>query len=91
MNKKTVIFYGEVVSVGDIMNIDRKGKRPLKKRIVGVKSDDQQLVYFEQREKLDEKLELNQPVSVHYYFAGSSKGEKNYNNIIAIDIVKNGF
>ena len=86
MQKETCSLYGKVHSVGPTISIDRDKKRPFKKRIVGVETEDQQLVFFESRNNLNQPLKIGSSVEVHYYFAGSIKGDKNYNNIIASDI-----
>lgn len=86
MPKETSTMYGRVHSTGPIISIDRENKKPFRKRIIGVESEDQQLVFFESRNNLDAPLKIGTEIEVEYYFAGSIKGDKQYNNIIAANI-----
>lgn len=89
MQKSTAILCGSVQSVGPVITISRENKRPFEKRIIGIETEDQQLVFFESRNNLRESLPVGTKVEVEYYFAGSIKGDKSYNNIIASNIYLN--
>lgn len=82
MQRETSSFDGKIECVGEVNTIERKEKKPFKKRIIGVKKEDGQLAFFESRKDLDKDLPIGSDVTVHYYFAGSIKGEKWYNNAI---------
>ena len=90
MNKETDSFEGTIQCVGEISTIQRKDKKPFDKRLIGVQKDDGQLAFFESRKQLDMELPIGTRVVMHYYWAGSIKNEKMYNNIIVthIQIVK---
>lgn len=89
MQKEKNIIYGKIHNVGPIISVNRSEKKPLKKRIVSVETQDQQLIFFESRNNLNRNLEIGTFVKVEYYFAGSIKGDRNYNNIIASNICTN--
>lgn len=82
MTRETSSFDGKIESVGQINTIDRKEKKPFRKRIIGIKKEDGQVAFFESRKDLDKDLPIGSDVTVHYYFAGSVKGDKQYNNVI---------
>lgn len=86
MQKETSTISGEVYSVSEVISIERNNKKPINKRTIGVKTEDQQLVFFESRINLKQHLPEGTKVVVDYYFAGSIKGERSYNNIIAENI-----
>jgi hypothetical protein len=85
MLKNTSLFGGKVLSVGPITVIE-KGSRNFKRRLLGVISEDNQVIYFEVRKGLNDMPELGKEIVVEYYFAGSCKGDKVYNNIILLTI-----
>lgn len=85
-SKNTFTICGRIHSVTPVVVITRENKAPFSKRIVGVKTEDQQLVFFESRTALQKDLPIDTSVVVDYYFAGSIKGTMNYNNIIATNI-----
>ena len=85
-NRETNSFDGVIEHVGDINTIDRKEKKPFTKRLIGVKKEDGQLAFFELRKDLDKELPIGTKITVHYYFAGSVKGDKWYNNAIIKDM-----
>lgn len=82
MNKETTSFSGTIHSVSPVATIDRKDKKPFRKRIIGIKKTDGQVGFFESRKDLEKDLLIDTPVTIHYYFAGSVKDEKCYNNLI---------
>lgn len=82
MNKETSSFSGVILSVSEVATIDRKDKKPFRKRLIGIKKEDGQVGYFESRKELEKELPAGMKVTVHYYFAGSSKNDKCYNNVI---------
>lgn len=82
MTRETTSFDGKIECVGEINTIERKEKKPFRKRIIGVRKDDGQLAFFESRKDLDNEIPVGSLVTIHYYFAGSVKNEKWYNNAI---------
>lgn len=89
MDRNTVQFQGTIDYIGEIVTVKRENKKALSKRTVGVISDDNQRVFFEYRDKLDRNIGVGDAVKVDYYFSGSAKNDKLYNNIIAVGISKN--
>lgn len=88
-NRKTYNLEGKVIISTDIMQIKRKDGNPFCKRTIGVETNEKQVVFFESRIDLDTNWEIGEQVLVQYYFAGSVKGDKIYNNIIASKIIPN--
>lgn len=88
MLKKTCYFEGEVISMGEIISI-QKGNKEFKRRLLGVISEDNQVIYFEARKTLNGLPDIGKKVKVEYYFAGSCKGDKVYNNIVILNIELN--
>lgn len=87
MQKNLSKISGKVISVSEPIFIERKEKNSFTKVTVGVSTKDQQTIFFELRETLPLMPEVNDNVIVSFYFAGSTKGEKVYNNIIATNFV----
>ena len=88
-NRKTYNLEGEVIISTDVVQIERKGGNPFTKRTIGIETNEKQVVFFESRVDLDTKWQIGKQVKVQYYFAGSIKGDKIYNNIIASKILPN--
>lgn len=82
MNKETTSFSGTIHSVGQVNTIDRKDKKPFRKRIIGIRKADGQIGFFESRKDLEREIPIGTKVTIHYYFAGSIKEDKQYNNLI---------
>lgn len=80
-------FVGEIITIGDVFVLERNERPSINKRTIGVKGYGQQVVYFEHRNTLNENIKIGSLVRVAFYFAGSQKGDKNYNNIIAHTII----
>lgn len=89
-NRKTYNLEGKVIISTDVVQIERKDGNPFSKRTIGVETNEKQIVFFESRVNLDNEWEIGEQVKVQYYFAGSVKGDKIYNNIIASKILPNG-
>lgn len=85
MKKNLMSMTGKVISVGAVVSIEKKHKT-YSRRLIGVQSEDEQVVFFEQRKDFDVDYSAGMPVKVDYYFCGSMKGDKVYNNIIATSI-----
>lgn len=85
MNKNLSIIEGEIISVSAPLHIERREKPSFVKVTMGLRTSDGQIIFFEVRESVIsfEQLLSGGTASVEYYFAGSIKGDKKYNNIIA--------
>jgi|694.fasta_scaffold00217_81 hypothetical protein len=88
-NRKTYSLEGKIIAVTNAIQIERRDGNPFNKRTIGVETNEKQIVFFESRIDLDTQWKIGEKVSVQYYFAGSIKGEKVYNNIIASKIIPN--
>lgn len=88
MKKKCNVAEGEIFSVSDPIKIKRQQKAPFTKITLGLVTEDGQKIFFEVREMVSgwSDLKVGQPASVEYYFTGSIKGDKVYNNVIAKSI-----
>ncbi|ALN97177.1 single strand DNA binding protein [Flavobacterium phage Fpv1] len=89
-NRKTYNLEGKVIISTDVVQIERRDGNPFSKRTIGVETNEKQVVFFESRVDLDNEWQIGEQVKVQYYFAGSIKGDKIYNNIIASKILPNG-
>lgn len=88
MKKRCNVVEGEIISVSKPIKIERQQKASFTKVTMGLRTDDGQIIFFEVRDILSgwDILKLGETATVEYYFAGSTRGDKVYNNIIAKSI-----
>lgn len=87
MAKVTDTFTGKIHCIGEIISVQRKDKQTFDKRTIGVQKEDGQIGFFEMRKNLEaENIQVGLDVTVHYYWAGSIKDKKWYNNIVITHI-----
>lgn len=88
---KTTSLTVEVVEVGELIPIKRKGKPDLNKIMMVVRTSDNQVFYPEVRNSNLKKLNNiyeGDIVKIEYSLQGSEKSYKRYNNIVIEDIIK---
>ena len=85
MKKNLNVIKGEITDISSIITIERQQKSSFRKVTVGVMTEDGQLIFFEVRDVVKgwDAIKVGEQVSISYYFAGSIKDDKLYNNIIA--------
>jgi len=89
-NRKTYVLEGKIITLTDVIQIERKNGNPFSKRTIGVETNEKQIVFFESRIDLDTEWQIGEQIKVEYYFTGSIKGDKVYNNVVASKILPNG-
>ena len=92
MIKKTATIVGKVITKSEVVTIPRANKDDLLKQSIGIETDDGQKVFFEVKPNHFEKVKfirMGMEISVSYFFSGSEKNGKQYNNIwiSEIDVV----
>lgn len=87
MRKQLIAITGEVFSISKPLHVERLKKASFTKKTLGIVTKDQQKVFFELREPFLEELEVGDNTTIEFYFAGSTKGEKSYNNLIVANAV----
>lgn len=88
-NRKIYQLEGKITIVTESVTIERKDGNPFNKRTIGVVTDEKQVVFFESRKDLNVQWQIGDKVKINYYFAGSFKADKIYNNVIASKIISN--
>jgi len=89
MQKNYTTFTGNIHSLTDTISIKRASKKDFFKRIIGLKTEDNQLMFIEARNSklaLLENVSLNDYVTVEVSFEGSEKNDKQYNNIFLYNL-----
>ena len=88
-------FEAEVVvhDISELINIERKDNRDMKKIMVTLETRDGQILFAELRNNKIElmnkvRLAVKDKVTVFFTFQGSQKKDKKYNNIYIVDIKK---
>lgn len=85
MDKQNFELIANVVSIGNVETFERMGKTPLSKRNIALETEDGQKLFCEIRPsnfEVAEYIRSGHKIKVSYIFAGSSKGDRQYNNII---------
>lgn len=89
MERQLDTFTGEITHITEVRTIERLAKAPFKKSTIGIKKSDGQTAFFENRKKLKEELNVGDIVTIIYYWAGSIKDDRMFNNVIISKITKN--
>ena len=89
MDRKYFQLEGRISLVTESSEIKKKNGKTFSKRTINVETEDQQVVFFESRINLEIDWEIGKKVKVLYYFCGSIKGDKMYNNVVAANITSN--
>lgn len=87
MRKQLTVITGEVFSLSKPLHVERLKKASFTKKTLGIITKDQQKVFFELREPFLEELKVGDNVTIEFYFAGSIKEEKSYNNLIVANAI----
>ena len=93
MRKSYLKIKGIVTEIGDMVHIKRNGIPDLYKKVLTMKTVDDQVLYPEVRNsklKLLEELNVTEGsvIEIEFSFEGSEKNEKRYNNIYINNITK---
>jgi hypothetical protein len=91
MLKQTQKAQVQITEIGELQVFSRKNKMDYSKRMLEMETADKQRIFGEVRNSLIPVLRHVSPgdiVEIDYFFAGSEKDGKKYNNIIVVNISK---